>query len=209
MLVRAIRLTERFSQFWTTNRRKSTNVRRRGPVAPILTLSFAGPGSPDYRPGSSADGSAPALGAGGRGFKSRLPDHRPTTTPAGVAQWLESQPSKLAMRVRFPSPAPHVSAGQTPLLARAERAGAPLITRISRGPICFTPLPDHEAHRTALPTRPRSPCRGPLPPADSGRPRWVMRARRGASSPSWSPGRARHWGSECVMRLPLRAGLAA
>ena len=25
---------------------------------------------------------------------------------AGVAQWLESQPSKLAMRVRFPSPAP-------------------------------------------------------------------------------------------------------
>ena len=25
---------------------------------------------------------------------------------AGVAQWLEFQPSKLAMRVRFPSPAP-------------------------------------------------------------------------------------------------------
>ncbi len=158
MLVRAIRLTERFSQFWATNRTKSQNVRRRGPVAPILTLSFAGPGSPDYRPGSSADGSAPALGAGGRGFKSRLPDHRPTTTPAGVAQWLESQPSKLAMRVRFPSPAPHVSAGQAPFLARADPlapqvAGPTSLAATPRGAAPSAPPPSPAvAHCTCAPS---------------------------------------------------------
>ncbi len=48
-----------------------------------------------------------------RANTNRHVDHRAgvvgsASTIAGVAQWLEFQPSKLAMRVRFPSPAPRV-----------------------------------------------------------------------------------------------------
>ena len=47
-------------------------------------------------------GSAPALGAGGRRFKSSRPDHGAIR---GCSSMVELQPSKLAMGVRFPSPA--------------------------------------------------------------------------------------------------------
>ena len=40
------------------------------------------------------------------------PDQHSVLVNAGVAQWLESQPSKLVMRVRFPSPAPAESTAQ-------------------------------------------------------------------------------------------------
>ena len=55
-------------------------------------------------------GSAPALGAGGRRFKSGQPDREPGCTILcgrcrGCSSMVELQPSKLAMRVRFPSPA--------------------------------------------------------------------------------------------------------
>lgn len=77
-------------------------------------------------------GSAPALGAGGREFKSLRPDQRggcrpfprrsrshrderndrlPSAPLAGVAQWLEPLPSKQDMRVRFSSPAPPQDSG--------------------------------------------------------------------------------------------------
>jgi hypothetical protein len=49
-------------------------------------------------------GSAPALGAGGRRFKSSRPDQR-SLKPGGCSSMVELQPSKLAMGVRFPSPA--------------------------------------------------------------------------------------------------------
>src|SRR5690606_27588245 len=96
--------------------------------------------SADCLCGEWRSGSAPALGAGGRGFESLLPDapgpggrpgrqprtgpapgrpgwrrpgpgtadcrSRPSARPArGCSSMAELQPSKLAVRVRFPSPA--------------------------------------------------------------------------------------------------------
>src|ERR671916_2170849 len=55
------------------------------------------------RRGVAQPGSAPALGAGGRRFKSSRPDHR--SLNCGCSSMVELQPSKLAMGVRFPSPA--------------------------------------------------------------------------------------------------------
>jgi hypothetical protein len=67
-------------------------------------------------------GSAPALGAGGRRFKSCRPDHRTSCTlyfdrfrlvkqpmynPCGCSSMVEFLPSKQAMPVRSRSPAPH------------------------------------------------------------------------------------------------------
>ena len=46
-----------------------------------------------------------------------------TVASAGVVQWLESQPSKLVVWVRFPSPAPARDA-QFALVAQVDRATA-------------------------------------------------------------------------------------
>jgi hypothetical protein len=56
------------------------------------------------RRGVAQPGSAPALGAGGRRFKSSRPDRWIAQT-RGCSSMVELQPSKLAMGVRFPSPA--------------------------------------------------------------------------------------------------------
>ena len=56
------------------------------------------------RRGVAQSGSAPALGAGGRRFESSRPDRR-SLKPGGCSSMVELQPSKLAMGVRFPSPA--------------------------------------------------------------------------------------------------------
>jgi hypothetical protein len=63
---------------------------------------------PRSRRGVAQPGSAPALGAGGRRFKSSRPDSEAGETakqPCGCSSTVEPQPSKLVMGVRFPSPA--------------------------------------------------------------------------------------------------------
>ena len=65
------------------------------------TLPRADAVSSTFESGEWRSGSAPALGAGGRGFKSPLPD------PArGCSSMAEPQTSNLMTRVRFSSPAP-------------------------------------------------------------------------------------------------------
>ena len=59
-------------------------------------------------------GSAPALGAGCRRFKSCRPDHI-----CGRSSSVEPQPSKLMRRVRLPSPAPETQQARSLLRFRA------------------------------------------------------------------------------------------
>src|SRR3954447_13062013 len=68
--------------------------------------SSAGPGSSCPESGEWRSGSAPALGAGGRGFKSPLPDAAPPSgARRGRSSTAEPQPSNLMTPVRFSSPA--------------------------------------------------------------------------------------------------------
>ena len=67
----------------------------------------------------------PGCGPGlpGTGTLSMPPRRAPAHSPghAGVAQWPESQPSKLVMRVRFPSPAPTKNSTSGPWRATSGR----------------------------------------------------------------------------------------
>jgi hypothetical protein len=79
------------------------------PVAPAP----AGPG-PGYGPGRRGAAPVPGVRAdGGQSPSSRYPDAAVRTpTACGCSSMAELQPSKLVMRVRFPSPAPPESPGQ-------------------------------------------------------------------------------------------------
>ena len=136
-------------------------------------------------------GSAPALGAGGREFKSLRPDQRggcrpfprrsrshrderndrlPSAPLAGVAQWLEPLPSKQDMRVRFSSPAPPQDSG------------------------VFSP--------------PASPQRPPVPTLSSRFCHGSRRRRSSRGRPSGSPARPR-WTAPHVGRASLRPASCA
>jgi hypothetical protein len=99
----------------------------------------------------------------------------PVSVHAGVAQWLEPQPSKLVMGVRFPSPAPRP---RRPGPRRARHAP----TDHPRRPAALRP------RRT--PTRPATPGRGKPDGQEHERRRVVCPAAR-TSSPS-QPRLARH-----------------
>ena len=109
-------------------------------------------------------GSAPALGAGCRRFKSCRPDHI-----CGRSSSVEPQPSKLMRRVRLPSPAPETQQARSP-------CGPGLFPAAGRG---SNPVPGAELRKRASVSQ-RSPQGAPAPQRGEHAARHAATPSRGA-----------------------------